>query len=211
MLSIESKMRRWFDSASQDNDLEEFGAIVRSLSDQLTPTWHPLGFIHVRLLSPSAGESFRLHLWPADYQHNQEQVDKIHDHLFNVTSKVLCGAVTNFRYTFSPDENGEWRELRVRYGPQVSSLCETGVVGNLQETEAQTFSAQSTYHVPRFALHQTASSSAQDTLTVVYTDSAVQYEPRAMFHRTHPAPSPRAPIPCDKSYWLNRLSKLIPL
>lgn len=211
MLNIDQRLRSWFYSSDSDDSIAELGSIVRLLEDTLNPVWHPLGFIHTKLLAPSPTESFRLHLWLGDYQHEQEQIDKIHDHLFNVTSKVVCGSVTNLLYKFDANDEGEWRELRVRYQPESSSLYETGKLGHLRHLGEQKYTAPAQYRVSKFELHQTIPSRFQNTLTVVHTDAAEVYEPRAIFKKNSPTPLSRKPIPCDRDLWRKLLAELIPI
>lgn len=211
MTDIENRLREWFESPVINNDLTELARIVVALQDELLPVWHPLGFIHVKLAAPSADQTYRLHLWPSEHRHPDEQSDKVHDHLFNVCSKVVCGEVRNVRYSFLPSASGDWRELRVRYGKTQSEIYETGQRGSLLEIESNLISAPALYSVPRFELHETIPIRSRDALTVVRTDAAAVYEPRAIFRSTSPVPRARSPIRCEKNMWLSLLSQLIPI
>jgi hypothetical protein len=211
MTDVLSQLGAWFDSPAVNNDLTALARIIHPLQDALVPVWHPLGFIHVKLAAPSADQTYRLHLWPAEYQHPDEQPEKIHDHLFSITSRVVCGEVTNVRYEFLPAPSGDWRELRVRYGAAQSELYETGVRGSLLKLHSQLLSAPALYRVPKFELHETVPSRTLDALTVVRTEAAEVYEPRAIFASASPLPHARIPVRCEKGLWLSLLRKLIPV
>ena len=211
MNDIEIRLRNWFDAPEEKNDTTELATIIRDLKDTLNPVWHPLGFIHVKLLAPSPTESFRLHLWPAELKHKEEQADKIHDHLFNVSSKVVAGSVKNVKYKFKPDKDGDHRILRVHYGQAKSELYESGLTGFLHKIESRTYEAPAAYYVPRFELHETVPSCLANSLTLVRTDSAAAYEPQAVFKKSSPIPRARVPIAYDKAEWLKLLSKMIPI
>ncbi|MCP8463223.1 hypothetical protein NK553_04600 [Pseudomonas sp. ZM23] len=207
----EWRLCSWFEQPSTADDRRELAELVKPLLDSLQPVWHPLGFIHVRLATLSSHETIRLHLWPADQKHVAEQFDKVHDHLFNVASRVVSGEVTNIRYCFTPDDDGDWREVRVRYGEKQSELQETGLTGRLDALGSTQYCAPATYDVPRYELHETVLSGVSSALTVVRTDSASSYFPRAIFRRDSPLPPPRAPVACSQRQWRDLLGELIPI
>ncbi len=69
-------------------------------------TWHPTGFVVLRLHSDAAGD-LRLHVWPSAARRYGDPRWPIHDHTWNLSSEVLCGTVTSRDYTVTDDPNGE--------------------------------------------------------------------------------------------------------
>lgn len=68
-------------------------------SKQTRPRLHPNGFIQLDL---DGQKKRRLHVWPDKMIQAQKTRHPIHDHAFNFISTILCGALTNVRYYFSP-------------------------------------------------------------------------------------------------------------
>jgi hypothetical protein len=92
MSNIVRRLRQWFAlPIGAPEERTQLADIIRSLEAALVPTWHPLGFIHVKLADGAADDTYRLHLWSPKHRDQDEQRDKVHDHLFTVTSKVIAG------------------------------------------------------------------------------------------------------------------------
>jgi hypothetical protein len=71
-------------------------ALARSLdmADSLRATWHPLGFIMLRLGQVPEG-SIRLHIWPGYYAGGDRASGSIHEHRWSLASYILCGCLEN--------------------------------------------------------------------------------------------------------------------
>ena len=186
--------------------------IVQKLLPRLVPVWHPLGFIHVKLAQAENGDSFRLHAWTPNRETSHEQSEKIHDHLFNVHSRVIFGAVRNLRYSFQEKASGPYQARRVVYLSAGNSyLSDTNNFGDLFLIDAQDYRAPTLYTVPKFEIHETVHVDDSPALTFVHTTGSTDYQPRAIFHRSSPLPPPRTPINCDRGIWLTLLADMLPL
>ena len=206
------RFAEWFDSSTTASQCRtQLADIVRGIAGLLTPVWHPLGFIHVKLADTPDGVTYRLHLWSAEHRNLREQPDKIHDHLFNVTSRVVAGYVENIRYRFVAGELGDYRELRVDYQADYSRLIETGIVGRLHAIERKRIEPPRQYLVPRCELHETLAPDDGLALTVVRTSEPLNYKPRAILRRATPAPPDRTQLACSTELWRRLLAQLIPL
>ena len=202
----------WFDSsATAPQYRAQLADIVRRIERLLTPVWHPLGFMHAKLADTPAGETYRLHLWSAEHRNPGEQQDKIHDHLFNVTSRVVAGSIENIRYQFTPGRSGDYREFRVDYRSGYSRLIDTEIVGQLHVVERKRIRPPGKYLVPRCELHETRPPDEGLALTVVRTSDPLNYKPRAVFHHATPVLPRRVPIGCSRQLWQRLLSRLLPL
>lgn len=206
------RLAEWFDSLGTEHQCKrQLADIVRGLVGLLTPVWHPLGFIHTKLADVPDGGTYRLHLWSSECRHVEEQGDKIHDHLFNVSSRVVAGEVDNIRYRFAVDESEDCYEMRVDYRPDCIRLIETGVVGRLHVVQHERIKAPEKYFVPRGELHETVPAEDGLTLTVVYTSEPIDYKPRAIFRRAVPTHTERHRRFCDRELWQRLLGEVIPL
>jgi hypothetical protein len=177
--------------------------------DQLHPNWHPLGFIHAKLASNKSGEALRLHLWDPTVIHPRVQTHKVHDHLFNVHSRVISGSITNLMYVFDESETGEYRIIKVSYQPEKALLYETWIRGSLQTSHVITHCAPTCYTVPRYQLHDSQQVTDSATLTLVHTTAPSVYDPRVILPLTAPLPTSVPPIACDKRLWREALAKVL--
>lgn len=82
--------------------------------------WHPTGFLVLTLLR-SQGGTLRLHLWPERAREHGTPCWPVHDHVWDLRSHVLCGAVESHRYAVVDDPHGDAVLYAVRYGAGRSS------------------------------------------------------------------------------------------
>lgn len=212
MRKLADQLAEWFDLSGTASQCQtRLADIVRQVEGLVTPVWHPLGFIHVELAGTSDGETYRLHLWSAEHRNPQEQRDRVHDHLFNVASRVVAGSVENIRYRFVADKSGDYQEYRVDYQSGYSCLIETGVVGQLHVVGRERIEPPTRYFVPRCELHETRAPVEGLALTVVRTSGPVNYRPRAVFRRTTPVSPEHVPLECSTELWRRLLAQLLPL
>jgi hypothetical protein len=69
------------------------------------PRVHPNGFVQLDLVKPGPATQRRLHIWPDTTKYKlktQTTTHKIHDHRFDMHSKVILGALSDERYIFIP-------------------------------------------------------------------------------------------------------------
>jgi hypothetical protein len=211
MSDLHARLASWFASPVDSQWPHQLAKIIRPFEASLTPTWHPLGFIHVKLAQGEVNDSFRMHVWSSAYRDSREQGEKIHDHLFHIKSRVVFGSIKNVRYQFIPKVGGGHRVVQVDYAPQHSSLRETGIYGNLEEVSGDLFQAPTEYMVSKFELHETFLAASDLALTVVHTTEPEDYKPRAIFKRDARLPPLREPAPCDKGLWYSLLQQMLPI
>lgn len=211
MNDLYARLSAWFSAPADASSLVELCHIIRSCEGSLDPVWHPLGFIHVKLAQGEMKDTFRMHVWSRHCREPNEQVDKIHDHLFDVRSRVVFGDLKNVRYRFSPSFSGAYREVRVDYGRNEVSLRESGIYGDLEEFGDEVLRAPVEYFVPKFELHQTLLGESDVALTIVHTTEPENYAPRAIFQRDGALPPLRKPVPCDRGVWQRLLREMLPL
>lgn len=211
MHDIHDELTSWFTRPCDLEWPDQLAKIIRCCEGDLSPVWHPLGFIHTKLSQGKQGDTFRMHLWSSQHRDAQEQEDKIHDHLFHARSRVVYGCIRNVTYQFTPHGSGTHREVRVNYSNGHSSLQDCKTYGNLEMATTDILQAPVEYVIRRFELHETSILSSDLALTVVHTTEHAAYSPRAIFRRDASIPPLRTPIPCEKAMWRNLLQKTLPI
>lgn len=95
-----------------------------ALAGNISFRWHPLGFMHARVLERGAS-ILRFHIWPRSMRKPQDPPWFIHDHNFNFVSYVIAGRLENHIYDVSSDADGTNRLFTVQYYGQQSRLTAT--------------------------------------------------------------------------------------
>ncbi len=194
------------------SDNEKLASILLNFIEEniesISPNWHALGFIHCLLASEASGVTLRLHAWDSGLSHNQEQESKIHDHRFDVESRVLSGAVMNTIYNFRDAQDGDFKICRVNYSSNSSLLVDSSEFGYIDVSGFSEVRAPSFYGVKKFNLHKTELVGSR-ALTLVRTSSFEGYSPRAVFPRNALLPGERAQVPVDKYLWLSLVRKML--
>lgn len=144
------------------------------------PRVHPNGFIQLDLepVEGSWGESkkrghsgasTRLHIWnpPEMLLPHQETVNEIHDHVFDMESRVIKGILTQQLYWFvigsiHPDTHEIYRAV---YDKASNSRLEpSGIQGTLITANREVVLAGRSYTQPAFSLHDSQASGTVVTL-----------------------------------------------
>lgn len=137
------------------------------------PRVHPNGFIQLDLTSPAAegwhegkqeghsGADLRLHVWnpPGIELPHQDTVNEIHDHVFDMRSTVVRGALIQRLFMFVIGRTGEQtHELyRAVYDQKSSSRLEPmDIIGKLSLYDEFVTYVGRTYAQPAFTLHDSA-------------------------------------------------------
>lgn len=100
---------------------EGLRALLRGLSAAPPEAvWHPTGFLVLTLLRGEQG-ALRLHLWPPGARELGRPCWPVHDHVWDLRSHVLFGAVESRVYDVVDDAHGEAVLYAVGYGEGRSS------------------------------------------------------------------------------------------
>jgi len=156
-------------------------SLLANDSDSYTPKWHALGFIHCKLASFSQG-TLRLHIWPPVERHSQEQSDKIHDHIFSLTSFVICGSVKNeiFEISEVSEDAASNQCYEVKYFPNGASLQPTGNYYNKSLKHKDDVKKNEHYVVMSGDLHQSSTPNGALVATLVATYDHIESAPRLL-------------------------------
>lgn len=132
------------------------------LNSGAIPRFHPNGFIQLNL---NKDGSTRFHVWPepgCDLK-KQESDNTIHDHIFDMESRVLHGKLTNVAYEFNqisgihnPSLDDIMFEVYSATYPtpkEDSMLHKTGEIGMLDQIDRVTMISGSEYLFRAFQFH----------------------------------------------------------
>jgi len=171
--------------------------------ENFKPNWHPLGFIHCKIAENKNNETFRTHIWPSNLKATNPQEHKIHDHLFDIDSIVLNGAIENIEYEFTESyESPDFRIIKVNYSPIGPLLYEDNISGKLQKTKSEIIQSGNLYRVRQKTLHETSLKSLSTSVTLVRTYSPSTYEPRVAIPISSALPPVRPNTPFPLKEWL---------
>lgn len=132
---------------------------------------HPYGFVVVSLgsLDHAGGRlAYRLHLWPEGFRLPGSADLMVHDHVYDIVSHVLAGALVQHEYV--EDEHGApFASYRGLYDGPHSVLERLPGVVRVRESAVERIEAGRTYVLPAGALHMVMVDSAIFTATVLRT------------------------------------------
>jgi hypothetical protein len=165
--------------------LRQAAAFLRTRIEPLLDTTarrHPLGFLYASE-AVSDGMNLRYHLWPEAWHVPDTQTgSEIHDHVYELNSLVLGGALRHETFEAAPDQDGDCELLEVAYSGEESSLRRTGARVVLRRLTDDVHGAGTAYRLPPGIIHR-ASAVAAPAATLVLTVGQ------------SPAPVPRVVIP----------------
>ncbi len=95
---------------------------LRELVATQTFCVHPLGFLQGDVLVLSGGERLRVHLWDESWTHGQGADVSIHDHVYDLRSAVLVGALEHRYFRLNEPAGTLHTVLAVQYDPEGSRI-----------------------------------------------------------------------------------------
>ncbi len=137
--------------------------------------WHPLGFILCKL-SEEGRKKIRLHIWPSSNERVQKPVWLIHDHLFDLKSWVLSGAIENTEYEVT-NSSPNFSVYQASYDQDKSILHRTVKKICIREKSKSVVRTGGIYKVASGVLHQSISLSESTSLTVCETIDCLNKTP----------------------------------
>jgi len=183
---MKTELASIFSRAISERQLAAPGAIeeillrVSEAPSMVEATWHPLGFIRLKLASTAQG-TLRIHIWPTTDRQSQSPIWNIHDHLFDLRSSILCGVVENHRFTVRSDRTPATHRLyQVSYSENQSRLHATTTAVSCHQLSTDVYSALDNYQVYREEFH--ASVVKKDILaaTIVVTSNHSEHPPNVL-------------------------------
>jgi hypothetical protein len=92
-------------------------------SQKIIVKHHPLGFLRLMLTENSRLKpGFYLHVWPDVPLASQPSDYKIHNHIFDLESRVICGSLIDITYDVEANDDGGYYQLRAEHCNEFSEL-----------------------------------------------------------------------------------------
>ena len=145
--------------------LEFISKNIETLSSNLVPLWHPLGFVSCVIKEVPSDCTIRLHYWPKGERRVKNPHWPIHTHSYKLNSLVLIGEVRDLQYGVI---SGTGQSVySVNYPKGGSELVKTADSVQIHtEIDEIKFSGEQ-YQVPRDKFHQTEVPIFKSAVTLV--------------------------------------------
>jgi len=138
--------------------------------------WHPLGFLMSKLFEEPP-LALRIHIWPKGGGREQNPSWPIHDHIFNMRSWILQGAIRNTVYCESEcSPNFHLYLASYKDGESVLSRAKNGIC--LKKKYEEKYEAGQSYAVEAKVFHSSSHEKDTTTITAVLTNSISLDPPR---------------------------------
>lgn len=175
-------------------------------SELYSPNWHALGFVHCKLATFSNG-TLRLHIWPSQERHVQEQQYKIHDHIFSLTSYVVCGSIKNeiYKVELASKKLASTQCYEIEYVKDGAKLRATGNYYNEIKLSDSLINSGQHYTVVSGYLHQSSVPKSTLVVTLVATYDHKTAYPRLLGPVDDSEINFREQIHYDRSKWIELL------
>ena len=176
--------------------------------DDFTPNWHALGFIHCKLVELKEG-TLRLHIWDNQEKHAEEQLEKIHDHLFSLNSFVISGKIKNevFKVIEVNDNEFTHHAYTVKYDNRYSSLVSNNRLYKVTELNEEVITDGQYYKIDSSSFHRSSLANDTPALTLVATYDHLPKNPITLSSNKIENHKIRYFHPYDKIKWRDTLIK----
>lgn len=153
--------------------------------------WHSNGFVVCTLDAAdwgiTDGGALRLHLWPAGERVRLASNPPVHDHVWDLASRVIVGRLHERRYEIENDPDGRYEPYWARYGKGRDSVLEpSGRRVRLVRTETIAHEAGSIYTLEAHRLHSSHARRGQLTATLMRTGPVSDESPRVIANAGRP-------------------------
>jgi hypothetical protein len=140
---------------------------------------HPTGFVVIPVYLAGGQMPFRLHLWPVERKTLLPLGCAIHDHVWDMTSAVVCGELDNREFVADLERgSGLYKLYHVEYIDAVTSVMRSYAdTARLRCTKHERHAAGTKYQVTQGTLHESISCSTQMTVTIVETRTGREGSP----------------------------------
>jgi hypothetical protein len=137
-----------------------FDELIKAVKDELVD-WgdkkksiipYGLGFYRIPLAGNRDEDGLALHFWLEGMPRNEDP----HTHIFNLTSRVLCGQVEDTRWEATPSLNGKYLLRSHVFRDNRYVLDGEGTLCDIHSTTKQVVGRGQTYNVPKGVFHTSA-------------------------------------------------------
>lgn len=149
MPNLANEFRMLIEAANQGR-FEE--ALAISMMAEQPARFHPLNFVAIRA-EDGRGLGLRLHLWDDQFAFGQRGFE-VHDHVFDLDSFVVRGAVRQTLYEVDSAEDGEYSAYEVQYEENAALLKPVRDHLKLRATRVDDFAEGAHYSLKPGILHR---------------------------------------------------------
>ncbi|WP_395302996.1 hypothetical protein SIM97_11135 [Pectobacterium zantedeschiae] len=170
--------------------------------NEFEPNWHALGFIHCKILKNDSG-TLRLHIWHAQEKHADEQVEKIHDHLFSLNSFIISGKIKNEFFNVEKTNKNDFTHYAyiVKYIDEGSYLTSSENFYNVCKLNEKTIVPGEYYTIDSSEFHRSSLANGISTLTLVATYNHLEKDPLTLSSKELESCKIRKASPYNKDKW----------
>ena len=129
-----------------ETDMTDILKALKRAGGKVTPRWHGNGFIQLAL-----GMNTRLHIWPSE-QRTTPHNAMVHDHTYDMQSKVLYGGLWNVVYRLNEDGGHTHDAYAVSADRKLTAVPVNA--GNLQEVTRYRLQTGDAYELGALQLHK---------------------------------------------------------
>lgn len=140
-------------------------ANISSLSNEVQPLWHPLGFVSCIVSTDVSGNVFRLHYWPQNERRPKKPDWPIHTHLFDLSSLVLAGSIRDKQYRTIAGT--QFQPFEVEYVGEDSSIRQSGDTVDILAISESELLPHSCYSVASGVFHESYVQMETEAATLV--------------------------------------------
>jgi hypothetical protein len=164
-----SKLDLLFSDLIDTDAIEFLKYVVRNI-DNFKYTWHPVGFIVIRL-GIENNFNYRLHIWPIGRRIPKHPDWPIHNHIFDLDSYVICGELLNRNYSLKLEatKTSQYDLYEVEYYDGGSTISKNSTYISSITYQETLIKSNNSYHIPQREFHETIVESMQLTSTMVRT------------------------------------------
>lgn len=139
---------------------------------------HPYGFSVFNLLQFGEGGLLRLHIWPRVQADQGVEDYLIHDHIYALTSVILCGSLAQTLFARSSNGNSTHAIFLGTYSQDSSTITRTEESARLIDLGTERFGPGDRYSLPAEKLHLVKVAQRTAATLVVTRRSASLTNPR---------------------------------
>lgn len=138
--------------------------------DKFNYTWHPVGFIVIRL-GIRDDFNYRLHIWPIARRTPKNPDWPIHNHIFDLESHIICGELLNRNYSLKlgNEETSKFSLYEVEYSEGGSTITKTYNYVNSIDYQDELIKSNNSYFIPKGVFHESIVDPLKLTCTIART------------------------------------------
>lgn len=157
-------------------------SLISEAPEKVRASWHPLGFVCLKVAC-EVQSTLRVHIWPSKERRPQHPAWNIHDHIFDIQSFIICGSITNYRFTVTDTtmrSDPTHRIYKVSYSHAHSYLHRTQNLISCSQVGSTSYTSMSSYSVPRGMFHSSVISDRILAATLVITSNHFKSLPKVL-------------------------------